>query len=84
MKRTYLSYKWYSPKIQMEEIYRFENGMKKKNGHLCWDIQKLFREILNGMSECKRIGKIPSSMGIDTWAVNPQTKEWDLELLCLV
>ena len=22
--------------ISLEEIYRFENGMKKKNGHLCW------------------------------------------------
>ena len=57
-------------KIQMEEIYRFENGMKKKNGHLCWDVKKLFQEILKGMTECKRIGKIPSSMGIDTWGVD--------------
>ena len=57
-------------KIRMEEIYRFENGMKKKNGHLCWDVRKLFQEILRGMAECKRIGKIPHSMGIDTWAVD--------------
>lgn len=57
-------------KIRMEEIYRFENGMKKKNGHLCWDIQKLFEEIVNGMAECKAKGKIPRSMGIDTWGVD--------------
>ncbi len=57
-------------KIRMEEIYRFDNGMVKKNGHLCWDLEKLFREILKGMAECKKIGKIPSCMGIDTWAVD--------------
>lgn len=57
-------------KIRMEEIYRFDNGMVKKDGHLCWDLEKLFQEILNGMAECKKIGKIPSSMGIDTWAVD--------------
>ena len=57
-------------KIRMEEIYRFDNGMMKKDGHLCWDLEKLFREILKGMAECKKIGKIPSCMGIDTWAVD--------------
>ncbi len=57
-------------KIRMEEIYRFDNGMVKKDGHLCWDLEKLFREILKGMAECKKIGKIPSCMGIDTWAVD--------------
>lgn len=57
-------------KIQMEEVYRFENGMKKKNGHLCWDIKKLYEEIANGLAACKAKGKIPTSMGIDTWAVD--------------
>lgn len=57
-------------KIHMEEIYRFENGMKERYGHLCWDIQKLFEEIVNGLAECKTKGKIPVSMGIDTWAVD--------------
>lgn len=57
-------------KIVIEEIYRFENGMKVKNGHLCWDVQALFSEIKNGIRQCKKIGKIPVSMGIDTWAVD--------------
>lgn len=57
-------------KIQLEEIYRFDNGLEKKNGHLCWNITKLFEEIKNGMKECKKLGKIPSSMGIDTWGVD--------------
>lgn len=57
-------------KIQLEEVYRFENGMVQKNGHLCWDTEKLFAEIVEGMKRCKERGKIPSCMGIDTWAVD--------------
>lgn len=57
-------------RMKLEEVYRFENGMEMKNGHLCWDADRLFQQILEGMKHCKRIGKIPQSMGIDTWAVD--------------
>lgn len=57
-------------KLKLEEVYRFENGMQKKNGHLCWDFEYLFSEIKNGMKRCKELGKIPESMGIDTWGVD--------------
>lgn len=57
-------------KMCIEEIYRFSNGMKDKGGQLCWDIPYLFREIIKGMKKCSQIGKIPESVGIDTWAVD--------------
>lgn len=57
-------------KIVLEEIYRFENGMVEKDGHLVWDTQVLFEEILTGMKKCQELGKVPDSMGIDTWAVD--------------
>ncbi|HEY9575308.1 MAG TPA: rhamnulokinase [Lachnospiraceae bacterium] len=57
-------------KMQLEEIYRFENGMVKKNGHLVWDHESLFSNIVAGLKKCKEIGKIPVSMGIDTWGVD--------------
>ena len=57
-------------KMVLEEIYRFENGMVEKNGHLVWDSDRLFQEILTGMKKCKEIGKVPVSMGIDNWAVD--------------
>lgn len=57
-------------KIVLEEVYRFENGMKKVDGHLCWDLYALFHEIEEGLKQCKAIGKIPATMGIDTWAVD--------------
>ncbi len=57
-------------KMRLEEVYRFENGMKKQDGKLVWDVKHLFSEILNGMKRCKEIGRIPVSMSIDTWAVD--------------
>lgn len=57
-------------KIEIEEIYRFENGMVNKDGKLCWNLESLFEEILKGLKKCKEIGKVPVSMGIDTWAVD--------------
>lgn len=57
-------------KIELEEIYRFWNGMDDIDGTLCWDVDRLFREIVEGMKKCKEIGKIPVSVGIDTWGVD--------------
>lgn len=57
-------------KLRLEEIYRFPNGMKDAEGSLCWDVEALFGEIKEGLRRCKEAGKIPSFMGIDTWAVD--------------
>ena len=57
-------------KMELEEVHRFENGMVKKDGELCWEFDRLFKEIKNGLKKCKEIGKIPVSMGVDTWGVD--------------
>lgn len=57
-------------KMLLEEVHRFENGIALKEGELCWDLGRLFSEIKAGMRKCKEIGKIPKSVGIDTWAVD--------------
>ena len=57
-------------KMVLEEIYRFENGMKKQDGKLLWDTGRLFAEIVNGMRMCRKLDKIPVSMSVDTWAVD--------------
>ena len=57
-------------RMQLEEVYRFENGMHEKDGHLCWNADYLFAEIKNGMKRCAQLGKVPESMGIDTWGVD--------------
>ncbi len=57
-------------RMVLEEVYRFPNGMKKKDGHLCWDVEELFGHIKAGMKRCRELGRIPVSMGIDTWGVD--------------
>ena len=57
-------------KLTLEEVYRFSNGMIKKNGSLCWDTDALCESVVEGMRECAKIGKIPSYMAIDTWGVD--------------
>ena len=57
-------------KIILEEIYRFSNGLIERNGRLCWDIEKLFGEIIAGLKKCGELNKIPAYMGIDAWGVD--------------
>ncbi|MDR1277627.1 MAG: rhamnulokinase [Treponema sp.] len=56
--------------IKTEEIFRFDNKPEIKNGILCWDIDKLLQNIIYGIKKCKTLGKIPATLGIDTWAVD--------------
>lgn len=57
-------------RVILEEVYRFENNPEEKNGHLCWDLSRLFSHVLEGMRACRTAGKLPVSMGIDTWGVD--------------
>ena len=57
-------------KMLLEEVYRFDNNVVERNGHLCWEYDRLFEEVLNGLRRCRELGKIPTYMGIDTWGVD--------------
>ena len=62
-------------KMITEEIYRFQNGPEMLTAfdgekHLMWTHERLFGEILNGLKKAKELGKIPYSVGIDTWGVD--------------
>ncbi len=57
-------------KMVLEEVYRFDNNVVEKNGHLCWEYDRLFEEVLNGLRRCRELGKEPNYMGIDTWGVD--------------
>ena len=57
-------------KMVLEEVFRFDNSQIRKDGHDCWDHQALARSVLQGIAKCKEIGKIPATIGIDTWAVD--------------
>lgn len=57
-------------KMYLEEIYRFKNGAEKCGDKLVWNHKGLFNSIVEGLKKCKEIGKIPVSIGIDTWGVD--------------
>ena len=57
-------------KLELEEIHRFENGISERDGSLVWDTERLFHEIVAGLKKCAALGKIPKSVGIDTWGVD--------------
>lgn len=57
-------------KIVLEEVWRFDNRQLHQNGHDCWDMDNLWKGILDGLKACKTLGKIPAAIGIDTWAVD--------------
>ncbi|MBP5225424.1 MAG: rhamnulokinase, partial [Lachnospiraceae bacterium] len=57
-------------KLVLEEIHRFENGLQKKNGRLCWDTEHLFREVKEGLKKCVSRGTVPKTVGIDTWGID--------------
>lgn len=56
--------------MKLEEIYRFTNGMKKKDNQLIWDIDHLYSSIIAGIKESVNKGFKAVSLGIDTWAVD--------------
>ena len=57
-------------RFETTEVYRFENGFKEQNGTLIWDIEQLTSDVINGIAECKKLGKIPETVAIDTWGVD--------------
>ena len=57
-------------KMVLEEVHRFPNGMVEKDGEKVWDVDELFKQIKIGMKKCADLGKIPVSVGVDTWGVD--------------
>jgi len=57
-------------RMVLEEIYRFDNLQVHKNGHDCWDMENLWSGIIGGLKACGTLGKIPTTVGIDTWGVD--------------
>jgi rhamnulokinase len=68
-------------RIILEEVHRFDNNLVEKNGRLCWDLENLFDCIVQGLKNCKAAGKIPQTLGIDTWGVDFVLLDRDYNML---
>lgn len=68
--RHIVGWKGADNKIQLDEVYRFPNGMKHTADGLVWDVDALFAEVKNGIGKAiAKYGKI-DSLAIDTWGVD--------------
>ena len=56
--------------LKEEEVYRFDNNIVKSGSSLIWDIDALNEHVKIGIRRCREIGKIPSTVAIDTWGVD--------------
>ena len=56
--------------IQTKEVFRFPNGVQEENGHLTWDVRKLFSNVVMGIMEAFRQYPEIESLSIDTWGVD--------------
>ena len=57
-------------KLILEEVHRFSHVPRKEGDSLVWDDEEMFSQIVEGLKKCGQMGKIPRSMGIDTWGVD--------------
>lgn len=67
--------------IKTKEVYRFQNGVTKQDGHLVWNIECLYNSVLAGLREAFRLYPEIESLSIDTWGVDYVLLEGDKEIL---
>ena len=56
--------------IELQPIHRFPNSATARDGHLRWDIERLFDEVLIGLERLASEHPDVESIGVDTWAVD--------------
>lgn len=59
-----------SGQMKTNEVYRFANGVHSENGHLVWDINHLFSEVIAGIKAAFIQYPSIESLSIDTWGVD--------------
>ena len=57
-------------RLELTEVYRFQNEIITRDGLQCWDMEALFAHVIAGMRACADRGISPATVGIDTWGVD--------------
>ena len=66
--------------LRTEEVYRFPNGVERKDGRLVWDVERLLSEVKEGIARAKESFHV-DSLSIDTWGVDYVLMKGDREVL---
>ncbi|ACL26165.1 rhamnulokinase [Chloroflexus aggregans] len=64
--------RWDGSRVVLEELHRFPNGMIEREGHLFWEVGRLWVEVQRGLQQYAANEEVTllRSIGIDTWAVD--------------
>lgn len=65
--------------LQTKEVYRFPNGVETLDGHLTWNIRKLFSNVVMGIQKAFMVFPEIESLSIDTWGVDYVLLQGDQE-----
>lgn len=57
-------------RVALEVIHRFPSLNRLADGHLRWDLERIFAEICTGLELVGRRGVAVASIGVDTWGVD--------------
>jgi rhamnulokinase len=76
--------RWNGYGIELEELHRFPNGPVEIEGHLHWDVERLWSEIKQGIAlYAARYNEPLISIGVDSWAVDYALLDAEGQLLGL-
>ena len=67
--------------ICTREVYRFPNGVCRRDGHLTWDVQALFSYVKEGIKQAFAQYPTLESLSVDTWGVDYVLLQGDREVL---
>lgn len=67
--------------IFTKEVFRFPNGVKKRDGHLVWDIEMLYQYVVEGIKQAFALYPEIESLSVDTWGVDYVLLDDDKEIL---
>lgn len=56
--------------MKMQEIYRFTTPIIEEQGHLYWDIDRIWQEIQTGFRKAISVSPSLCSVSVDSWAVD--------------
>ncbi|WP_233557804.1 rhamnulokinase [Tessaracoccus antarcticus] len=57
-------------KVSQVEVHRFTHGAAMADGHLAWDLDLIWREVVAGLTEAVAQFPHASSVSVDTWGVD--------------
>lgn len=67
--------------VSIDVVHRFPNGMHTSDGHLRWNLTRLYAEVLTGLTLLAGRYEDVVSIGVDTWAVDYGLVDADGRLL---